>query len=173
MSIHKIRIRFAFERRLKGATRVDDRVFRSRTTPLVEGELPCILIFTGDEAIAEATSSPRTFERVVRTWVEVAAEVSPSMESVLDRICEEVEDAVNVDETFGQLVSDCVLVVCETPPPPERSRVDFGARRMGFDVTYHSAPIEGATLLDLTHADVDWDLAEPDGVIEAEDEITL
>lgn len=174
-ALQRIEIRKGFERAIKGATLAKDRVFRSRVLPLdlKTITLPAVLIYSGDEDIEEYNQAPRELRRTTEIWVEAIGIVRVEFEDVLDVIAAQVEHVINQDETLGGICTDALIGRTERSDPERNAAKTVGALRMRFDVVYHTQYDERSVIPDLDSAGVEYDLAPPDGDIEATDELDL
>ncbi len=156
---------------LGGATAAGQRVFPTRTNPIFEIELPCIAVYTLNEPAERYNEAPRRNKRTVRLAVEIVHELNDTLDDALDDICEQVENLLLPNDTLNGKAADVQLVETEIVTLPEGQR-PIGAARISFDVTYykftHPDPSEP-----LEEIRTEWDLAQPDGQIEAEDIIAL
>ena len=158
---------------ISSATLADDRVYRSRVLPLEPSLLPAVLVYAGDEPAEEYNARPASYRRTARLWVEIVGRFRPEFDDVLEVIRAQVEAVVAVDITLGGSVLECDLVVIQRPPPAKEGKYTLAAVRVGFDAVYVTESTDPATLTDLNLLLAQWDLAIPDDVLEATDEIDL
>lgn len=107
------KIREAARLRLTGLATTGDRVFRHHHA-LGDDDTPALRVTTMNERSerdGDATGGVlhRTVELVVEAW----ATGGDDLEDTLDRIAAEVEQAVDADDTFGDLATDTVLETTE------------------------------------------------------------
>jgi len=99
-------IRDAVSVLLAGLPTTAARVFAGRVYNHGESELPCLRIYARHERIEyEDEQSPRTQKRTLTLEIRGIAKSSTSLEDDLDTIAGEVEDAMDVSEKIGGLVS--------------------------------------------------------------------
>ena len=79
------------------------RVFQSRAYPLQETDLPCLLVKTESERIDYQTIHASTLqERDITVTIEAAARATSNLDDTLDKICKEVEIAINAASTISK-----------------------------------------------------------------------
>ena len=79
------------------------RVFQSRAYPLQETDLPCLLIKTESERIDYQTIHASTLqERDITVTIEAVARATSNLDDTLDKICKEVEIAINAASTISK-----------------------------------------------------------------------
>lgn len=79
------------------------RVFQSRAYPLQETDLPCLLIKTESERIDYQTIHASTLqERDITVTIEAVARATSNLDDTLDKICKEVEIAINAASTIAK-----------------------------------------------------------------------
>lgn len=84
------------------------RVFQSRAYPLQESDLPCLLIKTESERIDYQTIHASTLqERDITVTIDAIAKTTSNLDDTLDKICKEVEIAINAASTIAK---DIMLV---------------------------------------------------------------
>ena len=84
------------------------RVFQSRAYPLQESDLPCLLVKTESERIDYQTIHTSTLqERDITVTIEAVARATANLDDTMDKICKEVEIAINAASTIAK---DIVLV---------------------------------------------------------------
>lgn len=155
-----------------------DRVFANRATPLDEGDLPAVLVYTLEES-AEIFDEPRRYRRTCQVAVEIAArqavgDTPPALDDELDDLCEAIEARLCADERLDGTAIDSRLAGTEFEYEGEGRRV-IAAARMKFEVDFFSeAPEDKSGDLDpLERAGVDYDLAQQDGALEASDVVEV
>lgn len=78
-----------------GLTTTGARVYQSRVYPLESTELPCLLVYLGDEAIEYLTmDNPRMQERRLDIIIEGHAVANADIDEVLDDMAEQIETAI-------------------------------------------------------------------------------
>lgn len=149
-----------------------DRVFPSRVVPLFSKvELPCILVYTNDEPVEEFNSAPRRNKRTIRLAVEIVCTMADNIDDALDDACEQVENLLMRNDTLNGKASDVRLTNTEIVTLPDGDK-PIGAAKLSFDVEYYETVNLDPTDPLIT-GNVGWDLAQPDGKIEAEDKINF
>lgn len=79
------------------------RVFQSRAYPLQETDLPCLLVKTESERIDYQTIHASTLqERDITVTIEAVARATSNLDDTLDKICKEVEMAINAASTIAK-----------------------------------------------------------------------
>lgn len=79
------------------------RVFQSRAYPLQETDLPCLLVKTESERIDYQTIHASTLqERDITVTIEAVARATSNLDDTLDKICKEVEIAINAASTISK-----------------------------------------------------------------------
>ena len=170
-------IRAAVETRLKAAgTVASQRVFGNRARQVYPAEMPCIVVYTKSDPAEISAEAPREYKRQLSLVLELVMQASKeeTLDDSLDDFCEQVENAIFTDETFGGLVSDTVLSDCEMDILVEGEK-PIGGLKITLTMTYYqqlpAAP--AATLSDFGKAVVKTNLAPMDGTIDSEDQITV
>lgn len=139
-------IRGAIRDALLHQTPAQHRVFAARAIPLMETELPCILVYTADESVSEFVSAPRELQRQLSVLVEAVVRDADA-DSVLDDLCEAIEDAMNIDNSFGDRVADSILTATELTVNREGDQL-IGSAILHYTVTYFTAAYAQPTLTD-------------------------
>lgn len=86
-----------------GLTTTGTKVFKSRAYPLQESDLPCLVIKTEAERIDYLTiNPPAQQEREVTVTIEATARATSSLDDTLDKICKEVEIAIDSASTIAR-----------------------------------------------------------------------
>ena len=92
---------------LVGLSNTADRVFTSRTYPIQEIDLPCLMIKTEQERVDYQTvNKPAQQEREITLVIEAIAKANESLDNTLDDICKEVEIVM---DTVAVLTRDIQL----------------------------------------------------------------
>lgn len=79
------------------------RVFQSRVYPLQETDLPCLLVKTESERIDYQTvHSPTLQEREITVTIDAIARATNNLDDTLDKICKEVEIAINASSLIAK-----------------------------------------------------------------------
>jgi len=85
------------------STLAEERVFKSRSIPVPDSKLPCILIFTTDEEVSDRTddesNKSRTREVLIhlQLWISFLA-TETDADGILDGFCEEVEAVMDANQ---------------------------------------------------------------------------
>lgn len=132
-------IREAVVAQLLGETAAEDRVYKSRLTPVRAGALPAISVYTDDETIdpESANSAPRELLRTVTVAIEAVAKDRENVDDALDDLALEIETAMDADVNLGGTAFDCVLSRIEVGLKAEGDK-PHGCIRLEYSVTYHS-----------------------------------
>lgn len=172
MSLHpRKQIRDAIVTALLTKTGAGTRVYPNRVRPWRAKNLPAIGVYTKSEEANHHDSAPRAYERRALVVVEIVADADDHLDDVLDLQALLVETILLADPTMGGVADDLVL---------SDSSLDFlekgdtlqGCCAITFEATYWTEQPE-PTLDDFETANVEWDVATPDGQIEAVDTITM
>lgn len=79
------------------------KVYQSRAYPLQETDLPCLLVKTESERIDYQTIHASTLqERDITVTIEAVARATSNLDDTLDKICKEVEIAINAASTISK-----------------------------------------------------------------------
>lgn len=88
---------------LIGLSLTADRVFTSRTYPIRDSDLPCLLIKTEQERVDYQTvNQPAQQEREITLVVEVMAKANEKLDNTLDEICTQVEIVIDSIATISK-----------------------------------------------------------------------
>lgn len=111
MSHAREQIRDAVLQAVTGLATTGARAFASRVHPMNDNEMPCILVFTREEAAERLTQSkPRRQMRRLTVMVEGYAKLKTSYDDKLDTIATEVEKAIYNNTSLQSLVRDIFLI---------------------------------------------------------------
>ena len=84
--------------------------FASRVHPMNDNELPCLLVFTREEAAERmSTMPPRTFKRTLTVIVEGYVKLTSTYDDKLDKIAVEVEKAIYENPSLAGIVRDIFI----------------------------------------------------------------
>lgn len=196
MSSRRKAIRKAIQALLLDKTGAGARVFSNLSSSMWCEELPQIAVFSRSEDIREMNVAPREYERRLELAIEIVAEGSEGpnsgdfVEDILDDIAEQVETELNRDESIAEiedvfgnpvkLVDALILKTVEFDFVGEGKK-PTGSARLVYDVVYHEhrpkSIDEQTGIDDFKTAHVDWSVghhsAEPDAVVEAQDDISI
>ena len=79
-----------------GLTTTGNRVFTSRTYPIQETDLPCLLVKTENERVEYQTiNQPAQQEREITVVIDAIAKANSDLDDTLDEICKEVETIID------------------------------------------------------------------------------
>lgn len=88
---------------LNGLTTTGSKVFKSRAYPIQEIDLPCLLVKTENERVDYLTiNPPAQQERNITVTVEAVARANSNLDDMLDKICKEVEIAIENAVTISK-----------------------------------------------------------------------
>lgn len=177
MSLQRLQIRHAIRDRLRGATSAGDRVFTSRVRAYDEKKLPALAVYTAEEPepTVRSDSEPRQWARLLTVAVDLVVKHTAAKglpDDTIDRLAAEVEQLVlGGPRTLGlDFVEDVRPAGVQIEFDGRGERL-MGAARVLFEVPYVWELDEDP--LDTGHLKVmvtDWDLAAPDGELEAVDQ---
>lgn len=112
--------------RLMNVTALSGRVFASRVYTINKAELPCALVYTGNEDSEPLCEDP---ERSIRRDIQVVVElVSRGGDDEIDEICQAVEYEIAEDTFLGGIAEDCYLRSTEIENNGENERPTVSAR---------------------------------------------
>lgn len=114
MSHVRQQIRDQFVTVLKaGVSLVSRRVYATRVYPLTQAKLPAITVTLSSESselmVMGATMASKSLDRTVDVVVSIYENATASIDSALDAIAVQVEEAIGADYTFGGLAKHSVL----------------------------------------------------------------
>lgn len=96
-----------------GVSLVSSRVYATRVYPLTQAKLPAITVTTSAEAseimVMGATMGAKSLDRTVDVSVSIYENAASSLDSALDAIAVQVEEAIGADYTLGGLAKHSVL----------------------------------------------------------------
>jgi len=138
MSHVRTQIRTAAAAALTGLTTTGARVFKSRTAPTDDAELPCLLIFCDDESSIEKTTvgNPGRLSRPLELIVKGLAKKNTSLDDELDKIAKEIEVAIGANVTLGGLVREGVWLQSIEARINEEMETPCGEIVLTFSATY-------------------------------------
>ena len=173
---------------LAAAAEIDASVFAARHRTLKNSDLPAILVFTDAERISGSTAlapGVRKYERTLELSIAVivstgaANDRGEGVADALDDLAEAVEAWMFDREDFPASDPDPVwieVVLSRTQTGvADESATPTPMKVLTFDVLWHdTAPKQRPSTLDpLTEIRVSQDLVEPDGQVDAIDEILV
>lgn len=96
-----------------GATLVSSRVYATRVYPLTQAKLPAITVTIGSESSGlmtmGATMGSKSLDRTVDIAVSVYENATASLDSAIDAIAVQIEEAIGADFTLGGIAKESVL----------------------------------------------------------------
>ena len=130
---------------LTGLTTTGSKVYNTRLYSLVpNANLPCLLVYTNDEACEREYGSPSTYKRMCVVSIEGIAEGNTSIENTLDTISGEVEDALGADPNLNGKAIEISLTSTEVEITAE-SEKPIGLIRLNYDVLYYTRATNSQT----------------------------
>lgn len=186
MSLARKAIRRAIGQALFRRTAAQERVYTNRPEANWDITAPTIFIRSTREQVDPKSFSPRVYDRTltieIGCIVADALAVKGKVDDQADDLAQQVEDILLHDPALDQLPALAKIV---------RSPKDSGLRSAELDmevgdrvlagwtitlevryVTTHLPPSQ-RTLSPLEAFDIDWDLAPPDELVEAKDEVKV
>jgi hypothetical protein len=179
----------------KLGTPANERVYTNRYRPLPTEDaagalaLPAIVVYTATETIEVSVDAPKEYRRRMEMTIEIVVarleEKYSDADDRLDEIADQVEQWVFHNPTFGLGLEDGIVfgdhpssLIRDENAPVDEGEYNLAAKRLTFEVTYYQGAPEhsdegGIESLPTAKTFVPgWDLGpEPDGVLEAVDEI--
>lgn len=137
MSLTRTKIRKVLVQTLKGKTSADKNVVAERTTTNWFQNLPAINIYLKSETITEIVQAPRLLKRELTVDIQVVV-TDPDEEQGADKLnalMEEIEDAIEADDSLQDSVEDIMLTGIETEADPGGEKPVLAAR-MAWTVIY-------------------------------------
>ena len=96
-----------------GVTLVSSRVYATRVYPLTQAKLPAITVTIGSESSGlmtmGATMGSKSLDRTVEISVSVYENATASLDSAIDAIAVQIEEAIGADFTLGGIAKESVL----------------------------------------------------------------
>lgn len=96
-----------------GVTLVSSRVYATRVYPLTQAKLPAITVTIGSESSGlmtmGATMGSKSLDRTVDIAVSVYENANASLDSAIDAIAVQIEEAIGADFTLGGIAKESVL----------------------------------------------------------------
>ena len=96
-------IRDAVVTAVTGLTTTGANVFATRIRPISDSQLPCLLVYTTNEAIDLEGGTLDAPERLLSVRISGVIEATESLDDTMDIIAAEVEVALGADITMGGL----------------------------------------------------------------------
>jgi hypothetical protein len=96
-----------------GVGLVSSRVYATRVYPLTQAKLPAITVTIGSESSGlmtmGATMGSKSLDRTVEIAVSVYENATASLDSAIDAIAVQIEQAIGADFTLGGIAKESVL----------------------------------------------------------------
>ncbi len=96
-----------------GVTLVSSRVYATRVYPLTQAKLPAITVTANSESselmTMAATMGGKSLDRTVEITVSIYENATSALDSALDAIAVQVEEAIAADFTLGGIAKHSVL----------------------------------------------------------------
>jgi len=128
---------------LTGLSLTGSNVFESRLYPLIDADLPCILITTDGEEIIESTVSG-VVQRSILLNIAVKDKLTTDLDDRIDAISIEIEAAIANDTS--QILRHAALVDVEIEIDPEGDQ-PIGTAKLLYRVQAFTAPNDPETLI--------------------------
>lgn len=122
-----------------GVSLVSSRVFATRVYPLTQAKLPAITITAGAETSGlmtmGATMGAKSLDRTVEITVSIYENATASLDTAIDAIAVQVEEAIGADFTLGGIAKQSVLTSTSIDFSGETEQ-PVGIATMTFAVQY-------------------------------------
>ena len=128
---------------LTGLSLTGSNVFESRLYPLIDADLPCILITTDGEEIIESTISG-VVQRSILLNIAIKDKLTTDLDDRIDAISVEVETAIANDTSA--ILRHSALVDVEIELDPEGDQ-PIGTAKLLYRVQAFTAPNDPETLI--------------------------
>lgn len=138
MSHRRTLIRDAIVSVLKAArTGAEDRVYGDRATGLFAETYPLILVYARDEAVVGSGSRPAPSRRTLPVSIEIRTTVtaSGSIDTAIDELCLQVEDAIKANPRLNQTVMSANLLSTEFDISADGDEI-LGGARLTYEMVY-------------------------------------
>lgn len=130
-----------------GLTTTKRNAFRSRTHPITDAEMPCVLVEMGDEDSQPVTMGfPRRIERIAVLTIEGCVKLATGYDKKRTQIALEVEKAINNSASLKSLTKDIVLTGTERSATGEGEKT-VARITLSFSVKYHTPENNPETLI--------------------------
>ncbi len=153
-------------------------VFASRTLPNDAEAIPAILIYTLNENTEVFDRSPKRYRRDVSVAIEcqTVGDDDNDLDLRLERLGDQVEKALEVDETLGDLVDSLELSGADYKSE-SNAESPTGNLILRYNVRYYLNALTERIWPPFEEVGNQWKVGhhdgEPDNVVEAEDEIEI
>ena len=172
---------------LKDKTDVGDAVFPNASVPPWHSELPVILVYSQKETSTEYAIAPKELERDLSIEIQIIATgpeenkelatpgASKSLEDILDDIAQQVEDAMDVDDSLQDTVDDSILTGTEQEFDSAGGSPE-GSCRLTYSITYFTMSPRDTTGQpntdkDFTSNKVEFNIGDDKNTRESEDTV--
>lgn len=136
MSKHKRQlIREAVKDMLLNQTDAGARVYSNRVTAFWNEEVPCISIFTTDEAATPTDLRQKRYSRKLILNIEIRAEAKENLDDVLDSLALKVEQLIDADLTLNNTAHNVVMTGTDIGFTGEATK-PVGVLNLNYEVTY-------------------------------------
>lgn len=138
MSHVREQIRKAAASALTGLTTTGTRVFVNRRRPVGDADLPCLLVYCGDEPNIEGMTAgkPKRLQRDLKLIVKGLVKSGTALDDTLDDIAAEVETAIAANLTLGGLVKEGLWLRSIEAGETDELETPAGTIVMAFDAGY-------------------------------------
>lgn len=133
MSHVRQQIREAAATAVTGLTTSGARVFQSRTRPIADGSLPCLLVNTDDETVEVLTVDGLVLDRRLTLSISAYAKATSSLDDTLDTMIAEVETVLGNTTLSGKVKS---LALQSVRIEMEQGEKPAGRAVMQFEANY-------------------------------------
>jgi hypothetical protein len=138
--------------RLINHTPAGDRVFASRVLPVFSGDIknkvPFILVYTNTTRDEIYNESPRIYQEVTATEVQIASPMIERLDDALDVFGALVRRILLTDETLGGVV-DTITPTGAKSGNATHGEQEFGGLILYFDVAYYFQMPDKITVQDM------------------------
>jgi hypothetical protein len=125
-------------------TAAEARVEATREIPRRRGDGPALGVYTPEESVAssETRTAPREHTRSLTLVIEGIVSGASGVDDALDDLAQEVEDALDADDTLGGTAAESSLVSTDLEVMEDSGRT-VGLIRLTYTVVYYTfAPRE-------------------------------
>jgi hypothetical protein len=135
----------------------DTQVYHSRRIPIASGECRVVNVSIEKEHSEPFAKSPLELKKTAELSIEILALdfEDENSDDLIDSITAKIEELLHFDESFHNLIDQCVLKSTETYYVRE-SEQEQGMARMVYEVIYFSIPHQTSRLDDFTQAFVQF-----------------
>lgn len=133
-------IKNAFKEILLGKTSVGDKVFLNRALRTTDEDLPCVIIYTGQESLTKINEQPRQYLRNLNVIVEIQ-EYERHLKVIddqLENLTKEVEKEILLSNKLTEIANDFDLIDVDFLVERGENERIYGAVRLSFNVEYYT-----------------------------------